>query len=109
LQNFAEWQLKEICNLDSTNTIISAERAEHLGVLANQTKEMINLVAQHVENVQLVQEWMASFHRLHNSTSKRLQDTFIYLLKAANYKDPLWLSQAMQLCEVYNHVCTQSK
>lgn len=100
LYNFTEWQLKEISALGNSNSHLPADQAEHLGLLAKRTKEMANDIHQRLEKLRQVHQWMMSFQRLHTATSRRLQEVFICLQKASIYRDPLWLAQAGQLCEV---------
>lgn len=100
MYNFTEWQLREIAALGNSNSLLAADRAEHLGQLAKRTKEMTNDIHQRLEKLRQVYQWMVSFQRLHGATSRRLQEVFIRLQKASIYKDPLWLAQAAQLCEV---------
>lgn len=100
LYHFTEWQLKEIAALGASSPHLAADRAEQLGVLAQRTKELTHIIGQRAEKLRQTQQWMVSFQRLYGATSRRLQEVFICLQKASNYRDPMWLEQAALLCEV---------
>jgi hypothetical protein len=94
------WQLKEIAAIGTSQPNLAADRSEQLGLLNQRTKAMANAIQQRSEKLRQIQQWMQSFQRLYASTSRRLQEVFISLQKAANYRDPMWLLQAVQLCDV---------
>jgi hypothetical protein len=86
---------------------LTADKAERLGALANQAKETANTIGQYSENIRMIQQWMKTFYRLYGSTSRRLQDLFICLQRAANHRDPMRIPQTLELCEVrirYNKI-----
>ena len=94
------WQLKEIAAIGSSHPHLAADRSEQLGLLSQKTKAMANDIQQRSEKLRQIQQWMLSFQKLYGTTSRRLQEVFISLQKAANYRDPMWLLQAVQLCDV---------
>ena len=100
LHSFTMWQLKEIAAIGTSHPNLAADRSEQLGLLNQRTKAMANAIQQRSEKLRQFQQWMQSFQRLYTSTSRRLQEVFISLQKAANYRDPMWLLQAVQLCDV---------
>ena len=107
LQSFTEWQLRDILALRTSHPVLTADKAERLGALANQAKETANTIGQYSENIRLIQQWMKTFYRLYGSTSRRLQDLFICLQRAANHRDPMRIPQTLELCEVrirYNKI-----
>lgn len=68
--------------------------------MARRTQEMALVIRERAEGLRHVQHWMLAFERLYGATSRRLQEALVGLQRASNYRDPLRLAQAVQLCDV---------